>query len=407
VALTSCGFVNTDDERAAGAVTAYVNTEQNTGLAPLVEAYRQATGAGVDVSSANTDELNQQIRVQLTSGTAADVIRVSPGYSSPVAAGVLGAEGQIADLSDAEWAGQLSPDTRALAGVGGRVMALPVARNAIVMAYNRDVFANAGLTPPTTWSQLLTACRTLRDAGVTPIAAPFQGGIYLQFWVYALAATLVYAPQPDIDAQMAAGATSFSTDARWNEVFARFAELNESGCFSDGMLGLPPDQGQQSVATGGSAMLLTVSGGLPALHGYHEAGAQAFDVFALPATDDTTQTHVPVAPDFLAVNAAAKDPAAARAFLDFLARPENVAAYANAMGVLPGLAVDVEIDSTVLTPVLAYVEEGRTTAYANYLWPNGDVQQTLLQSGQEWLDGAIDTATLLGRMDADYAKGTP
>ena len=74
---------------AGGAVTAYVNTEQNTGLAPLVEAYREATGATVDLSSANTDELNQQIRVQLTSGTAADIIRVSPGYSSPVAAAVL------------------------------------------------------------------------------------------------------------------------------------------------------------------------------------------------------------------------------------------------------------------------------------------------------------------------------
>ena len=77
------------------------------------------------------------------------------------------------------------------------------------------------------------------------------------------------------------------------------------------------------------------------------------------------------------------------------------------MGVLPGLTVDVEIDSTVLAPVLPYVADGRTTAYANYMWPNGDVQQTLLQSGQEWLDGTIDTAAMLGRMDADYAKGTP
>jgi len=116
---------------------------------------------------------------------------------------------------------------------------------------------------------------------------------------------------------------------------------------------------------------------------------------------------VPVAPDFLAVNAAAEDPAAARAFLDFLARPENVRTYAQTMGVLPGLAVDVDVAGTSLAPVLPLIEEGRTTAYANYLWPNGDVQQTLLQSGQEWLDGAIDTATLLGRMDADYAKGTP
>jgi raffinose/stachyose/melibiose transport system substrate-binding protein len=31
----------------------------------------------------------------------------------------------------------------------------------------------------------------------------------------------------------------------------------------------------------------------------------------------------------------------------------------------------------------------------------------MLQSGQEWLDGTIETADLLGQMDEEYAKGTP
>lgn len=85
VALGACGFVNSGDDDSTeeggsgGSLTAYVNTEQNTGLAPLIEAYEEETGGTVDISSATTDELNQQLRVQLTSGTAADLIRVSPG----------------------------------------------------------------------------------------------------------------------------------------------------------------------------------------------------------------------------------------------------------------------------------------------------------------------------------------
>ncbi|WP_114560789.1 ABC transporter substrate-binding protein [Desertihabitans aurantiacus] len=409
--LAGCGFVNTgggdgSDGGTSGTVTAYVNTEQSAGLAPLVEAFEQETGSTVDVSSATTDELNQQLRVQLTSGTAADLIRVSPGSSSPVAAGVLGRADELADLSDAGWVAELSEDTRSLAEVEGEVVAFPVSRNAIVMAYNREVFARAGVEVPTTWSELLTACEQLSAAGVTPISTPFQGGIYLQFWVYALAATLVYAENPEIDAQMAAGETSFVSDARWNETFARIAQLNDAGYFSDGMLGIPPDQGLQSVATGESAMVLLVSAGLPQLYGYAEGGEEAFDVFALPANEDASSTHVAIAPDFLAVNAEAENPEGARAFLDFLARPENVEAYADEMGVLPGLAVDAELSSDALEPIMPMFDSGRTAGYANYLWPNGDVQQTMLQSGQEWLDGTIDTPALLEQMDAEYARGT-
>jgi len=384
-----------------------VNTELNTGLTPLIEKYERATGVTIDVSSAETNDLNQQLRVQLTSGTAADLIRVSPGYSSPVAVGVLASDGDLADLSDEPWTERLSDDTRPLAGVDGKTMAFPVSRNAIVMAYNKEVFADAQVEPPTTWSELLQVCERLRGAGVTPIAAPFQDGIYLQFWMYALGATLVYAEEPDLDDRMRAGEVDFVDHPGWNEVFAKWLELRDAGFFSEGALGIPFDQGMQSVAKGEAAMLLLVSAGLPQLFSYAEQGAEAFGVFALPATDDPGDTHVPLAPDFLAVNAASDNVEAAKDFIAFLARPENVAAYANAMGVLPGLDVDVELESAVLDPILPLIEQGRTTPYANYLWPNGDTQQRLLQSGQLLFDNKITTEQLLTEMDQEYDKGTP
>lgn len=410
VVLGACGFINPSedsDDAESGTVTAYVNTEQNDGLAPLIEAFTEETGTTVDITSATTDELNQQLRVQLTSGTAADLIRISPGLSSPVAAGVLGGEGELADLSDADWVADMSEDTLALADSEGATMAFPVSRNAIVMAYNVDVFDDAGVDVPTTWSEFLDVCDQLADTGVTPISTPFQNGIYLQFWPYALAATLVYADNPDIDTQMAAGETSFVENPEWNEAFDKIAELNDAGYFSDGMLGIPPDQGLQQVARGEAAMVLLVSAALTQLYDYSEEGEDGFDVFALPANDDPESTYVAIAPDFLAVNAEASNPDGAREFLDYLGRPENVESYANSKDVLPGLAVDVELTSTALDPIQPLVEAERTAGYANYLWPNGDVQQTLLQSGQDWLDGVIETEELLTQMDADYAQGAP
>ncbi|MEQ4209304.1 ABC transporter substrate-binding protein [Actinopolymorpha sp. B17G11] len=417
IALAGCGFVNTDDgggggeggpgKGAGGAkVTAYVNTEQNTGLAKLIAAYERSSGTTVDISSAETSELNEQLRIQLTSGTAADLIRVSPGYSSPVAAGVLGTA-ELADLSDASWVDAIPDDTAALATVDGKTLAFPVSRNAIIMAYNKKVFADADVEVPTTWSELLAACDKLEAAGVTPISTPLQDGIYLQFWMYALAATLVYAENPDLDEQMAAGNVDFVDNKPWNDVYAKFLSLRDAGYVSEGSLGIPFDQGMQSVATGESAMILMVSGGLPQLYGYAENGAEDFEVFALPATDNAADTHLPLAPDFMAVNAAADNVDAAKDFLEFLAKPENVEAYATTLGVLPGLDVEVDLGETALQPVLPLFDEGRTAPFANYLWPNGDTQQTLLQSGQELFDGKITTKELLTQMDADYDKGTP
>jgi raffinose/stachyose/melibiose transport system substrate-binding protein len=310
-------------------------------------------------------------------------------------------------VSQASWTSSLPEDTRKLATSGDKVLAFPVGRNAIVMAYNKKVFAAAGIAVPTTWSELLKACTALKAAGKTPIANPLQGGVYLQFWMYALAATMVYADNPDIDADMTAGRTSFAKDKGWNSVFGKYLELRDAGFFTEGALGVPPDQGLQAVAGGNTGMVLTVTPAVPQLTKFAKGGAADIGVFALPATENAAETRIPVAPDFVAVNAEGKNVEAAKGFLDFLAKPENVAAYANTMGVLPGLDVDVKVTNPGLEPIRPMIDGGRTAPYANYLWPNGDVQQTLLQSGQQWYAKSITTPQLLAQMDTEYAKGNP
>ncbi|UED83218.1 ABC transporter substrate-binding protein [Streptomyces profundus] len=405
LALSGCGFVNTGDgDGDTATLTTYTSPEQNTGLADLYAAYEEREGVTVDASHAAAEELNQQLRVQLTSGTAPDVIRVSPGYSSPVSAGVLGEADELADLSDSAWAGQLDESTAVLAGDGERTVAYPVGRNAIVAAYNKEVFEELSLEVPTTWSELLAVCEELEAAGKTPIAAGLSGGVYLQFFVYALAGTLVHAEQPDLDERMRAGETSFADEAAWTEVFEKLTELNEY--FTPDALGVPADQAQQALARGEAGMTLLVSAGLPQLFDYAAEGSDAFEVFALPADDDPDATVLPTAPDFLAVNAASPRVDEARTFLDFLAEPENVESYATTLGVLPGVGETAQAADSPLAPVLPLVDEGRTAPYANYLWPNGDTQQTLLQSGQQLLAGEIGVPALLDQLDEQYAKGT-
>ncbi|MFE0588378.1 ABC transporter substrate-binding protein [Micromonospora echinospora] len=407
IAVSGCGFVGSGNDASkdgSGTVSAYVSTEQGTGLTPLVEAFEKESGLTLSMKSAPTADLNEQLRVQLTSGTAADVFRVSPGFSSPVAVGALGSQGELADLSKASWTGSMNDSIRQMSSVDGKVFAFPIGQNAIVMAFNKSVFQKAGVQPPTTWSELLAACEKLQAAGVTPISAGFTGGVSLQFWVYALAASLVYGPDPQLNDKMLADEVNFADHPAWTTVFQKILDLKKY--MTPQANGVSIDQSTADVAQGRAAMQLMVSSSLPGLFSGSAGGAADFDVFALPATDDASSTRLPVAPDFLAVkkDAPMED---VEKLLGFLAKPENVKQYAEKLGVLPGLDVASDAKVDALAPVLPLAEGKRTTAFANYLWPNGSTQQRMLQSGQQLIAGEIKIPALLAQMDAEFDKGTP
>lgn len=53
----------------------------------------------------------------------------------------------------------------------GRTSALPYSVMASSVIYNKEIFAANNLAVPTTWSELIAACETLKAAGVTPFYA--------------------------------------------------------------------------------------------------------------------------------------------------------------------------------------------------------------------------------------------
>ncbi|MFT4029415.1 MAG: extracellular solute-binding protein [Protaetiibacter sp.] len=402
--LTGCGFVNTESsDEGSTTLTVALSTEEAAGLTELISAFETESGITVEVTSAATADLNQQLSVQLSSGTAPDVFRVSPGSSSAIGASLLGSAGELVALTDRDWADTVPDSSKTLGGSGDELYALPLSQNEIVMAYNKDVFSNLGIDVPTTWTEFLDVCATLKEAGITPISAGFTGGVYLQFVIYALAASNVYAVNPDIDEEQAGSATAFSSSPEWREVFTKFESLQTAGYFTDGANGVAGDQAVQAVADGTAGMISVVSASLATMES--ATSGAGIGVFALPGTDDASQTLLPVAPDFIAVNAEAENKENALEFLDFLAEPDNAKAYATAIASLPGLSVDAEIPSQ-LDDVADLLTGGLTAPFANYTWPNGDTQQTLLQSGQDLIAGNITVDELLTQLDAQFAKGT-
>src|SRR5215475_15908853 len=76
----------------------------------VVKAFEAANpGVKVRYTTSGADQYQQQIRTQLASGTAPDVMTVWPGNGNPGATYVLAKPGYLQDLSDQPWAAQL-PD---------------------------------------------------------------------------------------------------------------------------------------------------------------------------------------------------------------------------------------------------------------------------------------------------------
>src|SRR5690349_12089116 len=76
----------------------------------VVDAFKAANpGITVNLSTSGADQYQQQIRTQLSSGTAPDVMTVWPGNGNPGATYVIAKPGYLLDLSDRPWAAKL-PD---------------------------------------------------------------------------------------------------------------------------------------------------------------------------------------------------------------------------------------------------------------------------------------------------------
>ncbi len=392
-----------DSTTGGGTVKLMISPEQLTGLEEILPRFEEDSGVTVDAASAQVDSLNEQLRIQITSGTAADVFRSAPGGSVPSAQLVLGREGSLRDLSDQPWAGDIPENFGPLLRDGDTLYGFPISRAAIVTVYSRAAFDAVGAQAPTTWSELIALADELKAGGVIPVTFGLGNPAYLQFTPYALVATLVSRVDPDFDAKLRSGDATFAGTAGWVEALDKFKLLLDT--YSDpSPLGIPNEQSMAAVARGDAAMIPIISANFPIIEEMVDDAEAELGVFVLPATDNADDTWVPSSPDSLSVNADAADPEAALALLEFLAQPENVTSYNEIAQSFPGLTGHDVAETIVGAAVAPFLDAGRAAPYANHPWPNGEVQQTFMQTGQQFVEGSVTTAGLLEAMDAVYER---
>lgn len=167
-------------------------------------------------------EYNTILSSALTAGKGPDIIhlRAYGGLET------FSAPGYIAELDFAKVPELRTFSRQMLDGARGRkdgkLYGVPFASQAIVVYYNKKIFAQYGLSVPKSWDELLTVSKVLKDKGVLPIANGGKEGWTLEVMAGAVTPNF-YGGTVFYDAVMA-GHTSFK-DPTYTNALARMLEL--------------------------------------------------------------------------------------------------------------------------------------------------------------------------------------
>ena len=371
----------------------------------VVKAFEEANpGVKVNFTASGADQYQRQIRTQLSSGTAPDVMTVWPGDGSPGATRVLAEPGYLRDLSDLPWASKYPDLIKNMAQYEDRTYTAIFGVNGIGAIYNTDAMAKAGLTPPGTWTELLAFCEAAKTKGTPAFALGLQDNWVTQIVLYALVATTVYGQDPDFDQKMQAGQATFASSP-WTTALGKYMEMERTGCFQDDPLGASYEDSQKLAATGKTLGIVQGNWVIALLKKQNPEGR--FTLTPLPATDDPTQFIIPAAAGAgYGINAKAKNPDLALKFVNFVMSPEGMNLFAEKQGGLPSLPDTGYAIDPSLTELTKFLDDGRTVSFPDQTWPNAKVQQTMLSGLQEVFSGQSTPDQVLSAMDTDYKSGT-
>lgn len=373
-------------------------------IEPVVKAFEAANpGVKVKLTTGGADQYQQQIRTQLTSGTAPDVMTVWPGNGNVMTVFRAGKNGYLLDLSDRPWASK-QPDTiKTVSQYEGKTYTGIFGVNGIGAVYNQQAMDKAGLTPPATWTELLSFCKAAAGKGTPAFALGSQDLWVNQLVIYALVSTVVYGDDRDFDKKMQAGQATFA-NSPWKTAMAKQIEMDKAGCFQKDPLGTSYEASQKLAATGKTLGIIQGNWVVALLKQQNPKGT--FVLKALPATDDPAKFIMPAAAGAgYGVNAKAKNKDLALKFVDFVMSPKGMSLFNEKQGSLPSLPGSGSAVDPSLAELSKFLKEGRTVPFMDQLWPNAKVAANMTTGIQEIFSGQSTPDKVLAGMDADYKAG--
>jgi raffinose/stachyose/melibiose transport system substrate-binding protein len=284
---------------------------------------------------------------------------------------------------------------------GGKLYSAPwYIQPSFPILYRKDVLGKAGVAPPKTWTQLISACKTLRAKGITPMAGGVKDG-WFGGWLYSMLGSQSVTSIDDVKAAVV-GTKKF-TDPEFAAWWTKLAEMKSANCWNDDIGSLGLYQAQATWVAGKSAM--TITAGTDVKKFVKQVGAAKVGVMAMPTYGKgigagklgaTSQT--------LGVTSFSKHQKEAAAFIQYLHTPDRLSAFYKATGALPA---DDRFNASLIT--IPQIKQLFTMAKAGGPYLENFIPFELDQKGnfngvQLVLAGKMTAAQAAAAMESNMAR---
>ena len=143
----------------------------------------------IEVEALDDESYKTKFKAYASGNSMPDLVNIwcSPSFLDEVVAANVLAPLNAADYADYGFA------DGSLAGVtyDGQLYGLPRNTDVLGFYYHQDMFAQDGLSVPTTWDELVSVCQTLNDNGVSGIAMDGQDGWVLAHFINCMTGTIL------------------------------------------------------------------------------------------------------------------------------------------------------------------------------------------------------------------------
>ncbi|WP_138753152.1 ABC transporter substrate-binding protein [Paenibacillus sinopodophylli] len=346
----------------------------------------------VQLEMPTADNAAQILKTRLASNDAPDIfalhaINEIPSYYKA---------GYLEDLSDQPFVGKLLESVKpSVTTTDGKVVALPLETLSWGYLYNKKIFADLGLTPPTTLTEMKAVVEKLKANNVTPFVLSYKEAWIPQLVLPLAAGAIINTTNPDFIERMNKDEGSFT---EMKSMFDIFDLINANGTEKATEVG--GDDGAAAFAAGKGAMWLqgpwyaeTILKSNPDLD---------FGVAPLPINDDPKATLINLsASTSLAVSKTTKNKEVALDFMNYVLDDTASNGFFQALKFNPLATVHTYESYPWVNDATAYVKEGKS--YQDPAIPQA-VKDEVGKGLQAYYAGQISQDDVLKALDKSWAS---
>ena len=380
------------DEGAVSGTLTFLSWYNQSDMQPILDAFSEKyPEVTIDFQNVSTEnnQYSQRLTLLANAGELPDVFYIQPPVAKFARAGYL------APLDDLEAVKGLSGGYKDTYTVDGSVYAFCDDAWIGGVFYDKDQFAEYGLEVPETYEDFLNACKTFYENGIKPISISGTSLPDVMYWIHD---TEVLADDPNYDIDLDAGKHTFE-EGYLDNINQWKTDFVDTGYLDPSVVGYSDEQRLEEFASGEAAM--TISGPWSISTIQQKNPEKNIGIFPFVGSEGQKYT-VGAVNVGIGMSATAKNPEAAKAFLEFLAEDETMLIYQGITGNFMARNVGYELNE-ILEPLEECAEEG-LFALPTVFWTNTATLDPMMQKGlQEIILGIKTPEDLVKELDEKQA----